>query len=171
MLSPSLGLIRGDNLMAFIKILAGERKGTRIDIDRDEVVFGRAPDNLIVLKDESVSSKHCAIIRNGRNFVIRDLGSTNGTCLNDIVIQEHQLSPKDTITVGSIDVLFDGDDIEPYTPITKDIEEPQVTIKMPTSSSATNTKVFNKRKKKGWSIIAILTIGAMGIFLFSILKK
>ena len=162
--------------MAFVKILTGERKGTRIDIDRDEVVFGRAPDNLIVLKDESVSSKHCAIIRNGRNFVIRDLGSTNGTCLNDIVIQEHQLSPKDTIIVGSVEVLFDGDDIDPYQPITQDVEDPQVTIKMPATSSATNTKVFNRRKKKNWLgvimwiFIAIVTIGAMGLFLSSILK-
>ena len=161
--------------MAFIKILTGERKGTRVDIDRDEVVFGRAPDNLIVLKDESVSSKHCAIIRNGRKFVIRDLGSTNGTCLNDVEIQEHQLSPKDTIFVGSIEVLFDGDDIEPYQPLAQTTEEQQVTIKMSSTSSATNTKVFNKRKKKNWTgvimwiFIAFLTIGAMGLFLYRIL--
>ncbi len=163
--------------MAFIKILSGERKGTRIDIDRDEIVFGRAPDNLIVLKDESVSSKHCAIIRSGRKFTIRDLGSTNGTCLNSVEIKEHQLSPKDTITVGNIDVLFDGDDIDPYTPIVQDGEAPQVTIKLPASSNTTNTKVFNKRKKKGllgyvmWTIIAIATIATMAYFLFSLLQK
>ena len=165
--------------MAFVKILTGDRKGTRVDIDRDEVVFGRAPDNLIVLKDESVSSKHCAIIRNGRKFVIRDLGSTNGTCLNDVEIQEHQLSPKDTIFVGSVEVLFDGDDIDPFDPIatTHGTGDPQVTIKMPATSSATNTKVFNKRKKKNWTgvimwtLIALATIGTMAYFLFSLLKK
>ena len=163
--------------MAYIKILTGERKGTRLEIDRDEVVFGRAPDNLIVLKDASVSSKHCAIIRSGRKFVIRDLGSTNGTCLNDVAITEHQLSPKDTIQVGNIEVLFDGEDIDPYEPISQPDADPQVTIKMPASSSTTNTKVFNKRKKKSlvgyfmWGIIGILTIGAMGIFLYNLLKK
>ena len=164
--------------MAFIKILTGERKGTRIDIDRDEIVFGRAPDNLVVLKDESISSKHCAIIRNGRKFVIRDLGSTNGTCLNDVEIQEHQLSPKDTISVGSVGVLFDGDDIDPFDNIaTQSVEDPQATIKLSTSSNATNTKVFNRRRKKNWvvytmwTLSAILTIGAIVFFLFYLLKK
>lgn len=161
--------------MAFIKILTGKRKGTRIDIDRDEVIFGRAPDNLIVLKDESVSGKHCAIIRNGRKFLIRDLGSTNGTCLNGVEIIEHQLSPKDTINVGSIEVLFDGDDIEPYDPIEKATTDPQVTIKL-SATKNTNTKIFNKRKKKSvmgyvlWIIIAIATIGTMAYFLMALLK-
>ena len=162
--------------MAFIKILTGERKGTRIEIDRDEVVFGRAPDNLIVLKDESISSKHCAIIRSGRNFVIRDLGSTNGTLLNDVSILEHQLSPGDNICAGNVEILFDGTDIDPYEAVVPSSEEdPQVTIKMAATRSNQNS-AFNKRKQTSWigytlwTLVGVLTIGAMAFFLVILLK-
>ncbi len=158
--------------MAFIKIMSGERKGSRIDIDRDEIVIGRAPDNLVVLKDESVSGKHCAIIRNGRKFIIRDLGSTNGVLVNESPITEQQLKPKDKIMVGNVEILFDGDDIEiTESPENNDSEKTEIKTDIDTSSSAIpNTIAFHKRKKKKWlaylfwTLLAIFTIGALAYF-------
>lgn len=102
--------------MAYLKIMSGDRKGTKITIDREEVVIGRAPENLVHLDDPSVSSRHCVIRRDGRRFTLTDLKSTNGTRLNNVGIDSYRLSAKDIISAGSVDMLFDGDDIEDAKP-------------------------------------------------------
>jgi pSer/pThr/pTyr-binding forkhead associated (FHA) protein len=98
--------------MAFLKIISGELKGTKIQIDRDEIVIGRAPENMVHIDDASISGRHCMIRRDGRRFTLADLKSTNGTMLNNVPIESYRLSAKDIISVGSVDILFDGDDIE-----------------------------------------------------------
>lgn len=148
--------------MAFLKVMSGSAKGHRFDIDRDEVVIGRAQDNAVVIEGPSVSSKHCAIIRDGRRFTLRDLESTNGTRLNDVRISEYQLSPGDTIDVGSIEVLFDGDDIDAYKPL-PDQDNAQVTLKLPATDTQRMTPAFNARKKKPWIAIIAIALGAIAL--------
>lgn len=98
--------------MAFLKVMSGKQKGEKFTIDRDETTIGRAPDNAIFLDDESISGKHCTISRSGRRFTITDLGSTNGTRLNSVRVSSYRLSAKDKLSVGSVEITFDGDDIE-----------------------------------------------------------
>lgn len=98
--------------MAFIRITSGALKGKTIPIDHEEVVMGRSPENLIHLDDPSVSGRHCMIQRTERRFSLTDLKSTNGTRVNDVPVQSCRLRAKDTISVGSVDMIFDGDDIE-----------------------------------------------------------
>ncbi len=98
--------------MAFLKIMSGAQTGTKYDIDKDETVIGRAIENAIVLDEPAVSHKHCAIIRDGKRFTLRDVGSTNGTRLNENKVTDSRLKPKDLIAIGSVEMVFDGDDIE-----------------------------------------------------------
>ena len=86
--------------MAFIKIMSGAQAGTKYDIDKDETVIGRGAENTIVLNEPAVSHKHCAIIRDGRMFSVRDVGSTNGTRLNESKVTDNRLKPKDIVTIG-----------------------------------------------------------------------
>ena len=46
------------------------------------VTIGRLPDNTIVIDNSAVSSHHVRIAREGPQFVVEDLGSTNGTFVN-----------------------------------------------------------------------------------------
>lgn len=55
--------------------------------------IGRAPDNDIILEDESISKKHIQLsYENGTTFV-RDVGSSNGTFINEVRIPLYELMP------------------------------------------------------------------------------
>src|ERR1051325_6519905 len=64
--------------------------------------LGRHPTNSIQLLDKIVSKEHCIIERRGNQFVLRDLGSLNGTYVNgERVIGERPLRHGDEIALGS----------------------------------------------------------------------
>ena len=98
--------------MAFLTMLSGASTGAQHDLGRDETSIGRAPDCAVVLDDPAASSRHCVILRQGRQYKLRDLDSTNGTFLNGARVSEEWLKPKDKLTVGAVDLLFDGEDVE-----------------------------------------------------------
>ena len=166
--------------MAVLKIMSGDRKGEKIEIDRDEVIIGRAPDNVVFLDDPAVSSRHCAVLRNGRRFTLKDMGSTNGTRLNNVAIKEYRLSPKDVITVGAVDIMLDGDDIEPFES-PKAATGPQVTVRLGAPSGATSpiggTSPFETKKdnKIVWiaimGLVGLLALAALCWFLFRLFRS
>jgi predicted component of type VI protein secretion system len=99
--------------MAVLIGMSGSIKGVRFEIDRDEMVIGRRHENSVSIDDASVSGSHCALIRDSRRYSIRDLKSTNGTLLNGSPVRgEARLKPKDIVRIGSVEVMFDGDDVE-----------------------------------------------------------
>ena len=153
--------------MAFLKIISGTNKGKKIQIDRDEVVIGRAPENLVCIDDGSISGRHCMIRRDGRRFTLTDLKSTNGTYLNDVKIESYRLSAKDTIMVGSIKMIFDGDDIEDakVTTIAPTIVRPAPKkMVRPVQEPGAQPSAFVKRKSgKGVWVAVIAVLGIAGI--------
>lgn len=71
----------------------------------DELIIGRA--GQLAVPDARVSRQHARIIRDGENFILEDLGSSNGTYLNDQRIQGTvPLSHGDRIRVGSFKMRF-----------------------------------------------------------------
>ena len=70
--------------------------------------LGRHPSNSIQLLDKIVSKEHCIIEQRGTKFVLRDLGSLNGTYVNgERVNGERELHHADEITLGSTRGRFD----------------------------------------------------------------
>lgn len=71
------------------------------------VVLGRSSDNQIVIRDDRASRRHAEIsLRNG-NWIVRDLGSRNGTQVNGhILADEHPLSEGDWIVVAGCRMTF-----------------------------------------------------------------
>lgn len=83
----------------------GPRAGRAIDIPRDRPVrVGRAPECEIRLNDVRLSKVHCRIDVHDGELRVTDLGSSNGTFVNDIQIEERSLHEGDLVRVG--DVLF-----------------------------------------------------------------
>lgn len=79
--------------------------GQEHSLDNLPVKIGRAVDNEVVIISKRVSREHARIWRDGRHIFIEDLGSTNGTYLNDErVLSPAALRDGDQILVG--DVLF-----------------------------------------------------------------
>ncbi|WP_446897881.1 FHA domain-containing protein [Clostridium sp. LBM24168] len=78
------------------------RKGAVIPIRR-EITIGRKNDNILKLEDPYASSHHARLyIKNGKDCVIEDLGSTNGTLLNGKKLNGRQyLNSGDEIKIGN----------------------------------------------------------------------
>lgn len=72
-----------------------------------ELLLGRSRDCDVVLGEESVSRRHaCLLFRDG-HWVIRDLGSTNGTTVNGVTVGRCCLRPGDRVTLGHALVEID----------------------------------------------------------------
>jgi len=85
-------------------VLSGKERGRERVIAGDLFRVGKAPDNDLVLDDATVSRAHCEIIRETKGYLLRDLGSTNGTLLDGAEIKEAYLKPGAVITVGNVEL-------------------------------------------------------------------
>jgi hypothetical protein len=106
--------------MACLLVLDGPLKGQRVSLDQPVTRVGRKEGNDWVLQDGSVSGTHCEIEKTDAGFMIRDLGSTNGTKVNSELIKEKNIFRNDILLIGEVPVMIEGDDIsqtetpEPY---------------------------------------------------------
>ena len=71
-------------MSAKLTVIAGPGHGTTYQIAVDRFSIGRDPQNQFSISDHSVSREHFVIVRQGGGFLIRDLGSHNGTVVNDL---------------------------------------------------------------------------------------
>ena len=70
--------------------------------------LGRHPNNTVQVLDRIVSKEHCHVdLIEGNRWILRDLGSLNGTFVNGERISERVLNPGDEIMLGSTRILFD----------------------------------------------------------------
>jgi len=81
--------------------------GRRVGIADEIVTIGRLPECAVALDDPNVSRRHAQIRREGGQVIVVDLGSTNGTKVNGVPVRQQQLTPGDTITVGSTTLRFE----------------------------------------------------------------
>lgn len=72
----------------------------------DTFTIGRKTDNRLVIEDAAVSGHHARIVRVQAAYFIEDLGSTNGTLVNDKPIDRRQLRDTDLITIGRHRLIF-----------------------------------------------------------------
>ncbi|MFI4990440.1 MAG: FHA domain-containing protein [Solirubrobacterales bacterium] len=85
----------------------GHEPGMIYDIDGD-LVLGRGERAEIRLEDPFASSRHARIFEQGNAVVIEDLGSTNGTYLNEEVLQTPRpLHPGDRVRIGDSEFTFE----------------------------------------------------------------
>ncbi len=87
-----------------LSVLSGPERGRERMIDRDLFRIGKSPENDFVLSDQTVSRAHCEIVRERKGYLLRDLGSTNGTLLDGAEIKEAWLKPGAVITVGKVEI-------------------------------------------------------------------
>ncbi len=84
----------------------GPKPGQQFTFIQDTVALGRRDDNDVVIDDPQISRRHASLSWEEGTFVLRDLGSANGTFLNAARITEpHILREGDAISLGSDVVL------------------------------------------------------------------
>jgi two-component system, NtrC family, response regulator HydG len=77
--------------------------------------IGRAPTNRIVIRDEVCSRNHCEIFQTGSKWTLRDLGSRNGTIINNVRVDgDRELHEQELIQIGSFDLFFTLDLTKPF---------------------------------------------------------
>ncbi|MBI2424762.1 MAG: HD domain-containing protein [Candidatus Hydrogenedentes bacterium] len=92
-------------------VLTGDQSGRTINLDAS-VTIGRNPDNGLHLDDLQISRKHAVIEKVARGYMLRDLGSGNGTFIGDRRILEYKLSNGDVIRLGTQQLRFEADEDE-----------------------------------------------------------
>jgi len=87
-------------------IIGGPLQGEMFPLTATGLTIGRESGNDVVVKDRSLSRRHCRLRAESGSFKICDLGSRNGTFLNGIPVKEHTLRDRDEISLGSSVLLF-----------------------------------------------------------------
>ncbi len=98
---------------ACLVVIYGMELGKKFNLDNPSLIIGRSSKCDVQIDQESVSRNHCKLINTGKSVLVRDLGSTNGTYVNDDPVDEHVLRDGDLIKVGrTIFKFLTGGNIE-----------------------------------------------------------
>jgi|GEM_PF-872213 len=100
-------------LLPQLKIVAGPRAGSKLQLRLPATTFGRGAGNdYRFADDEAMSRNHCTIVYENGRFFLRDLGSANGTAVNGNLISEIELRTGDVIEFGELQVEFQAGQIQ-----------------------------------------------------------
>lgn len=103
---PSVNLAEVPKGAGALVVLRGPKAGSRFLLDAPVTTAGRHPDSDIFLDDITVSRRHAEIVRDGDRYVVRDVGSLNGTYVNRERIDEAPLTNGDEVQVGKFKLVF-----------------------------------------------------------------
>ena len=86
-------------------VASGVHQGKVVPIVGAQFLVGRDPQCQLRPASQAVSKQHCAIIIRDGNVFLKDFGSTNGTTLNEVVVQneERQVNDSDSLKIGPLD--------------------------------------------------------------------
>lgn len=97
---PKLSRRQAKKLPKTLKVTHGAQAGQTRSLEAP-ILIGRAPDCQLLLDDDYVSTRHARIVRNADGCVVEDLGSTNGTFVNNQrVVTPTSFGIGDTVRIG-----------------------------------------------------------------------
>jgi len=91
---------------ALLVVKRGPNAGSRFLLDKDLTTAGRHPESDIFLDDVTVSRRHAEFSRTEDAFIVRDVGSLNGTYLNRERIDASPLSNGDEVQIGKFRLVY-----------------------------------------------------------------
>ena len=91
---------------ALLVVKRGPNAGSRFLLDAKVTTAGRHPESDIFLDDVTVSRRHAEFAREDAGFVVRDVGSLNGTYLNRERIETAGLAGGDEVQIGKYRLVF-----------------------------------------------------------------
>jgi len=90
-----------------LHVVAGKDRGIQQEFENDVVKIGSREGNDLRLTDPTVSRNHAEVVRTQEGIILRDLGSTNGTWMNDVKVREVYLGDKTRhFKVGKTEIEF-----------------------------------------------------------------
>ena len=91
---------------ALVVRAGGGRAGETFEMASLRTLIGRSPDCHVFLDDVTVSRRHAEIVHENDDYVIRDLGSLNGTFVNRRRIETSVLAADDEVQIGKYRMTF-----------------------------------------------------------------
>ena len=88
-------------LSAKLVVVGGDVKTTEIKL-RLPAIIGRGKGSTITLLQPLVSRQHCELFETNGKLWVRDLGSLNGTYVNNDKVTESEIPPNELLTVGTV---------------------------------------------------------------------
>lgn len=110
-----------DSSRAILRQIRPDGSSRSLVVDGRPLTIGRAPDNGLVLADSRASRHHARLYGRRGALILTDLGSTNGSWVNDRRIDEMALGEGDQVRIG--DTILVVESVEPAEPADS-IEEP-----------------------------------------------
>ena len=95
----------------------GTESAWEIPLPAGVVTLGRGPDNAFPIEHPSISGTHCQLTVTDSGVIIKDLGSVNGTFINDAMVDEAPLANGQIIRLGDVVLQFESDGIPRARPI------------------------------------------------------
>ena len=97
--------------MAKLLFIGEPFDGRVYDLTSEKVTVGRGDHNTLAIHDPSVSLAHCEILVNDPEVIVRDLGSSNGTFVEGVRLnnQQAQLKSGQTVRFGSVTARLELD--------------------------------------------------------------
>ncbi|MBN2493500.1 MAG: diguanylate cyclase [Deltaproteobacteria bacterium] len=98
---------------AALVVIYGLDLGRKYNLDKPKFIIGRSSKSDIQVDQESVSRSHARIVCDSKHILLNDMGSTNGTYVNDELVDEACLRDGDLIKIGrTIFKFLSGGNIE-----------------------------------------------------------
>jgi len=165
--------------MALLVGMSEHVRGKTIEIGDEPVTIGRKPDNTVPIDNSTVSGHHCVVGKEADRFFLRDLGSTNGTRLNNKEAKQETLKPKDIIQIGSVEFMFDaspGEIIHVEKGQTANVEVTPGPAAAPQSFGNISPFGARKSESKGlWfllmAIVGLVALAAVVLFFITLLSE
>lgn len=134
------------------------------------ITVGRISENSLQIEDASVSSRHAQLILDeSGDYILEDIGSTNGTSLNGRELEpdtQHKLQDGDRIVFGKIDVAYVSENPAEARPLPEAEEVAAVVAETSTRpADFSNASPFQKKKKQkdpiGMALIALAVVAIL----------
>jgi pSer/pThr/pTyr-binding forkhead associated (FHA) protein len=108
--------------MAKLKIVITNKLVEYYEI-RGRLTLGRGKEVDLLLLDPAISREHSAVFPDGEEYLIEDLGSANGTFVNDELVTKKPLEEGDLIRVGTKLIIFTREELTPVADTIVDLAE------------------------------------------------
>src|SRR5262245_13235251 len=90
-------------------VIKGTDEGRQFVLDSDAHSVGRDSTSKVRLTDTEVSRRHAEFVRTTDGFRVRDVGSANGTFVNNLSIKDALLQPGDHVQIGQTVLVYSLD--------------------------------------------------------------
>jgi diguanylate cyclase (GGDEF)-like protein len=90
---------------AYLIVIRGRSVGRMVELSESSSLIGRSIDCHLPIDDEAVSRQHARVDREGSDYVLHDLGSTNGLFVDNARVKRHVLRDGNRVQLGSATII------------------------------------------------------------------